>query len=153
MLKLATLLVCEKVIFDRENEGLVSVISIFGRLNLTIPHDAPPVPPNAAVPKEWSIYSVWLVEGEEAGKSLTLNTQLLYPDKSFFGDLVKISLNTEPGKKAQAAVRYQALPISQSGTFTIRTWVEDGTKTVSDIGETSFEVQIARQAAPVQAVQ
>src|SRR5579862_2758467 len=134
-------IVCEKVIQDREQDGVVSLIGLFSKLNIGVPDKVPQVPSNAVAPKEWAVFSAWKPEESENGKTYQLCTLLLYPDKTPFGVVTKIELKMEFGRQAQGIVRAPGFPIGQTGSYTVVTWLEENGKQIVSPLEYVVEIQ------------
>jgi hypothetical protein len=83
------------------------------------------------------------------GAPWIVHAQILYPDKTQFGEVAKVVVKTEAGKMAQAVVRTQGFPIGQAGQYTIRTWVEDDGKKITDPEEISIELEMIAPPHPV----
>src|SRR5260370_18032899 len=124
MLKPYVHVVCEKVIIDKQQDGVASLIALFSKIIATVPTGSPEIPANAVIPKEWAIFSAWDSESSDA-KEYALCTQILYPDKSQFGELNKIPVKVEANKRAQVVANVQGFPIRQAAQYTVRTWLED----------------------------
>ncbi|MBZ5625232.1 MAG: hypothetical protein LAQ69_42005 [Acidobacteriia bacterium] len=76
---------CEKVILD--TDGLVSLITVIERLEVTVPPGIQ-LPPNAAIPQRWQSLAIWRLEESEAGQYEQM-TDLIVPDGS-------VAMHTEP---------------------------------------------------------
>ncbi len=87
MLRPHVCVVCEKVIFSREL--VASLIGLFTKIVITLPPEAPEVPPNALTAKEWAVFSSWETEPGDELKEYFLCTQTLYPDKTPLGEVAK----------------------------------------------------------------
>lgn len=147
MLKPYVVVACEKVIIDQQNAGVASLIGLFNKLSGAIPANTP-IPPNSVIPKEWSVFSIWDTEPGDERKNYILCTQVLYPDKTQFGELFKVRLNIEPNKRTQAIVRFLGFPVGQLGFYTVRTWIEEENKIVYDPIEFKLEVELTTAPAP-----
>lgn len=149
MLKPYAYVVCEKVIIDKNQDGVASLIALFSKIIATVPADSPEIPANAAIPKDWAIFSSWDSDPSDA-KEYALCTQILYPDKSQFGEMNKIPVLIEANKRAQVVANVQGFPIGQAGQYTVRTWLEDSGKPVVEPLELKIEVEIRKQAPAAQ---
>ncbi|SRR5712692_906941 len=133
---------CEKVIAAKDD--VASLIGLFSRLIVTVPVEIE-IPPNAATPKEWAVFSIWFVEpGDEHGEYM-LCTQILYPDKSQFGEITKIRIKIEPNKRSQMTMQFNGFPIGQIGEYIVRTWVEENQQRVFGPIEFGLGLEIVRQ--------
>ena len=139
-------LVCEKVIRDQEQSGVVSLIGLFDKISVAIPPESPEIPDNAVIPRMWAVFSSWSdTEGSDTVKENTICCQVLYPNKNQFGEIIKLQLKFENKKKAQAIVRFEGFPIGQQGSCTIRTWIEHNGTIIVDPIEIGVEVEFLRQ--------
>jgi len=139
MLKPDVCVACEKVIID-EN-GIASLIGLFGKIGFIAPKGIE-IPKNAVAPKEWAVFSSWDVEPGDELKDYFACMQLLYPDKSQFGDIIKNKLKIEPNKsKSQWRTTILGFPVGQVGPYTVRVWVEEANKVVIEPIEIILEVE------------
>jgi len=83
---------CEKVIID--TDGLVSLITVIERLEVTVPLGIE-LPPNAAVPQRWQVVAIWSLEQSELGLYEQM-TDMIFADGSS-------AMHTEP-KTLQSAI-------------------------------------------------
>jgi len=112
---------------------------------VTIPADAPEVPKNAVIPREWAVFSSWDTEPGDELREYFLCTQILYPDQTPFGEINKIRINIERNKRAQVNVQMLAFPIGQTGSYTVKTSVEENQRTVFSPIEFKIELEIVKQ--------
>jgi|SRR5271155_1198572 len=145
MLKPVICVACEKVIIDQQQSGVVSLIALFDKMSIAVPREAPEIPPNAVAPREWSIFSKWETDPDDAGKEFTVCTQMFYPDKTPFGDQGRTALTAEANKKAQAIVKIFGFPLGQTGMYTIRSWIEANGKMIGPSIEFRLELEITIQ--------
>jgi hypothetical protein len=138
--------ICEKVIIDQNQTP--SLISIFDKVSVTVPPNAPDLPANAVMPRDWTVYSSWFSDKEDDGKTVSVCTQILFPDKTQFGEIYKFPLKMEFGKRAQAITRMNGLPIGQTGFYSIRTWLESDGKTIGKVRDIPVELEIVKQPEP-----
>jgi hypothetical protein len=144
MLKPRVNVVCEKVILDQQQGGMASLIGLFTKFTVNVPADAPPIPENAAAPKEWTVYSSWEPDEIDVGKPIVQCTQVLYPNGAQYGETLKTPLQIELNKTAQAIVRINGFPVGQSGFYTVRTWIEEAGKTVAAPLDLKVEIEIIK---------
>jgi len=142
MLRPYACVVCEKVILAKDD--VASLINLFSKIILTVPTGAE-IPGNAVIPRDWAVFSIWLTEPGDERREYTLCTQILYPDKSQFGQTVKGRIPIEPAKRAQMNMQFQGFPIGQIGEYKIRTWIEENQKEVFGPIEFGIELEIRRQ--------
>lgn len=135
---------CEKVILDQD--GVASLIGLFNKLALT-PQKAQEIPKNAVAPKEWAIFSAWDTEPGDELKEYVFCMQMLYPDKSQFGEKNRNKMKVELNKRSQVKINIPGFPIGQSGFYTIRAWIEESNKMVAGPIEFKMEVEILKQGA------
>lgn len=145
MLKPYVYVACEKVIIAQDS--VASLIALFSKIILTIPAGTE-VPRNAVAPKEWAVFSIWDPEPGDERRNYFLCTQVLYPDKTQFGEIAKSKFNIEPSKRAQMSMQIQGFPIGQTGEYKIRTWIEENDKRVSDPIQFGIEVILNFTSAP-----
>jgi hypothetical protein len=142
MLKPYVCVACEKVIVAKDD--VASLIGLFSKLIVTAPAGIE-IPPNAATPKEWAVFSIWDPEPGDEHREYMLCTQILYPDKSQFGQITKARIKIEPNKRFQMTIQINGFPIGQIGKYTVRIWVEENQRTVFDPIEFGLELEIVRQ--------
>jgi hypothetical protein len=148
MPKLYVNVACEKVILDQQQAGVASLISLFSKINVNVPFDAPAVPPNAVAPKEWSIFSSWDAEEDDHGKEYFICVQLYYPDATPFGEAARNSVKFELKNKAQGIVRIAGFPIGQIGSYTVKTWLEYEGKAIGESNEFKIELEMIKISKP-----
>lgn len=142
MLRPYVFLVCEKVIVDK-NE-VPSLIGVFNKITIAVNGD---VPSNAVVPKEWCIFTSWVVEPDDVGKHYTQICRILYPNGEQFGEDGRIELQFPPGKRnSQAIANSQGLPIGQNGLCTVECWIEEDTRKTGDSISLQFEIEVKKAA-------
>lgn len=157
MLKPYVCVACEKVIIDQPiegdppSQGVPSLIGLFNRIVLQISSDLPEIPKNAVAPKEWAIYSAWDNEPGDEQKEYFLCNQILYPDQSAFGPLIRTPVNVQPKRRSQMITRVQGFPLGQPGFYTVRTWLEENNQMVGNPIEFRIELETKKQAQPPKA--
>jgi hypothetical protein len=149
MLKPYLCVACEKVIINQP-DSVASLISLFSKMILTIP-EGTEVPKNAVAPKEWAVFSIWDPQPGDELRNYSLCTQILYPDGTQYGEIVKSKVNIEPNKRAQISVQIQGLPMGQAGEYKIRTWIEEDGRQVGDVIQFGIEVIMKFVAASTDA--
>ena len=143
MLKPIICVACEKVIVDQQE--VASLISLFNKINASVLAGSPEVPKNAVSPKEWAIFSAWDCELGDERKKYVHCTQVLYPDRSRFSEIVKLPMHIEPPKRSQVIVNLMGFPVGQPGRYTIQTWIEENEETVVGPIDFTIEVEISKQ--------
>jgi hypothetical protein len=152
MLKPYVYVACEKVILDQQSAGVASLIGLFSKIVGLVPPNTE-IPPNAATPKDWTVFSIWDIEPGDEHKNYVLCTQILYPDQSQFGDVSKQPMPLQPNKRVQMIVRLNGFPIGQLGFYTVRTWLEEEDKKVSDPIEFKLELEFTVAPNPSSSIQ
>src|ERR1035438_9786942 len=89
-----------------------SLIAVFHDIKIKIAENAPELPPNAIIPKEWSIFSKFTMEPDEEGKDYSLNTNIYWPNGEQF---VSQAMDAaQPTKNGMAfIVKMEMFPIGQ----------------------------------------
>lgn len=146
MLKPYVCIACEKVIIAKDTD-VPSLINLFTKIGAVIPRGAE-IPSNAVAPKEWAVFSGWDVEPGDEHHPYILCTQILYPDKTQFAEIVRSKLVIQANKRAQMVVNIVGFPIGQIGEYVVRTWVELNNETVCGPIEFGIGVEITRQEPP-----
>ncbi len=95
------------------------MIALFSKIVATVPVGSPEIPANAVIPKEWAIFSSWDSEPSDA-KEYVLCTQILYPDKSQFGEIGRVPVLVQPSLRAQTVVVVKGFPIGPSVPTSLR---------------------------------
>src|SRR5258708_34061561 len=146
MLKPYVCVACEKVILDHQPEmptgqvGPASLINLFSKMIGQLAPGSTEVPKNAVVPKEWVVYSAWDIEPGDEKKEYMLCTQMLYPDKTPFGETYRVKINMAPAKRSQMTIRFQGFPVGQPGFYTVQTWIEENSKQV--VAPIEFRIEL-----------
>ncbi len=148
MLKPYLCVACEKVIISVET--VPSIIAIFSKIVVAVAAETD-VPKNAVANKEWSIFCLYNHDDGDELKEYTHKVQIVYPDKTQFGDVSKTKFVAEAGKRSQVHIQVPVFPIGQTGKYTIRVWVEENERLITTT-EFSVDVEIVRNQAPVPAV-
>ena len=127
MPKLRVFVICESVIYDDESK-IASLISLFSTLQVGI---AGEVPSNAAMPKNWAIFTAWDAEPEDGGKDFVQCTRILWPDGSNFVTRKEHKFSFESDKPHhQYRLRLNGFPMGQEGPYEVVVWLEMDGKTV-----------------------
>lgn len=122
-----------------------SLISLFSRVVLTVPAEIE-IPRDAVAPKEWVVFSIWDAEPGDEQREYVLCTQFIYPDQTQFGGIGKLRIPIEAKKRAQMLIQMQGFPIGQTGSYTVRAWVEEKEQRVVGPIEFKIELEVIRQA-------
>ena len=83
--------------------------------------------------------------GDE-NRHYVLRTQILYPDKSQFGEILKSKIPIEPNNRAQMIMQFVGFPVGQLGDYTVRTWIEENETRV--VGPIEFDLGVEAKPAP-----
>jgi hypothetical protein len=119
MPSLYAFVICEKVILDQNM--IASLISLFTQINVDVPAE---VPPNAVVPKEWSVFVSWDWEPTDAGREYLNRIQILHPDGTVFLETPNFAFTMQPGRKQQINIPVLGIPIGQPGRCAVRLTLE-----------------------------
>ncbi|HEX7961368.1 MAG TPA: hypothetical protein VF493_15710 [Terriglobales bacterium] len=65
-MQLLAFLCCERVIFDQQ--GVPSLIMIMETLTVQVPPGTD-IPSNVVAPKEWAVFTLWIPESQDIGKT------------------------------------------------------------------------------------
>jgi hypothetical protein len=138
--------VCEKVIFD--NRGAPSLITVMQNVHInTLPGmTAQEIPSNAVMPKEWFVFSAWLLSSEDMGQQYEQVFQIYWPSEEKFNE----SRSEFTGKDdwQYNTLQLLGMPVGQQGKLRIVTWVEHAGKRISDLIENSVKVKHGPAPAP-----
>lgn len=134
---------------DPTLQPVASLISLFNKIVLTVPAEAPDFPKNTVAPKEWAIYSAWDTEPGDEQREYFLCIQMLYPDQTQFGDITRMRIIVTPiHRRSQMIARVLGFPIGQQGFYTVRTWLEEHEQIVGSPIEFKLELEVKRQTQP-----
>jgi len=146
MLRPYVCVACEKVILAQD--GVASLVSLFSKIVINLRADAPEIPTNALAPKEWVVFSAWDLELGDELREYFLSTQLSYPDGAPFGEVGRVRMNLEAGRRLQMVSQFLAFPIGETGLYTVGTWIEENNRRVVGPIEFRIELEIVRQRQP-----
>jgi len=148
MVKPYVCVVCEKVVIAQDS--VPSLINLFSKMTINAPPDAPDIPRNAVAPKEWAVFSSWDVEPGDERREYILCTHILFPDDTPFGEVNKLRMHIEVGKRSQIISQMLAMPIGQVGFYTVNTWIEENQRVVFGPIALKIELEIVRGLHNVQ---
>ena len=148
MLRPYVCVACEKVILT--GDGLASLIGLFSKITIIVPGGTE-IPKNAVAPKEWAVFSAWDTDPGDGLKEYTFCMQMLYPDQSQFGEVVKNKMKIELNKRSQVNMQIIGFPIGQVGQYTVRTWIEENQQRVFGPIEFKIELEMTKQEQPQKA--
>jgi hypothetical protein len=132
-MKLQVFTPCDKVLQDPTSGP--SLIATFQKITASTPADQE-LPPNAVIPREWSIFCVWALEKNENNRAYVQVYELYWPDGSLFATH---SLASPPEKADQWLTfvgNLLGFPIGQKGNVRIVVRVESEGKIVGGPEET-----------------
>jgi hypothetical protein len=131
---------CEKVIVDKSS-GTPSLITIMQNINVQVPVGQE-IPSDAVVPREWFIFTQWLIEENDYGKTFVQKAMVILPDGTSFGQgsTIPFTLGNRDHRIAQNVVTLVGMPIGQLGPLIARVWLEENGNKVTDISEYPLKV-------------
>jgi len=138
VLRQTVIAACEKVIVSSDLD--VSLITLFDKLTVEIAAGIE-IPANLVAAKEWVVFSKWLPEAGDEVKEYVHCFQMMYPDQSPFGNVIRQKLKIEQNKQAQNIMKMVGFPIGQQGSYTVRIWIEQGDKPVLQPIDLKLEVE------------
>jgi len=139
--------ICNEIILDKND--MASLIALFNEIEVSIPGGTE-VPPNAVVPKEWSLYTSWRQEPEDAGKQYRQIVEIFYPDGTLFTKAAQIDFTFEPGKPYfHTSAKANGFPIGQTGMCSIMMRLEHMSSVVCGPFSIGMNIKHRHQAAPV----
>ena len=131
---------CDKVLEDPESG--TSLIAIFHEIKVHIPIDAE-IPNNAAIPREWFIFTKFSLAPEEEEADYALETQVFWPDGTqFLGLTIGAKQPTRNGMAFK--VKLPAFPIGQPGSLKITQTLRSNSDIVLGPIENEIIVRIER---------
>jgi hypothetical protein len=140
MLKPYVCVVCEKVIFSKED--VASLIGLFSKMILKVAKGTE-IPNNALMPREWAVFSAWDPEPGDEKRLFVLCTRFVFPDLSQFGDVTKTPMVIESGKRFQVNTAFNGFPIGQAGPCRVVTWIEENEHVAVSPIELKIDLEIS----------
>ena len=124
------LLICEKVIIDKE--GAHSLINIMLnasiKLQETVPGALPrdiDIPSNTVAPNQWWIYTLWEPSVEDVGQSFVQIYEIYWPNgEKLTANKLELRFVQENDKLQQSSFFVAGFPIGQQGKVKVVTWLE-----------------------------
>jgi len=105
-----------------------SLIGVFHDMTIKI-HPDIEIPGNALIPKEWAIFSKWMLSSEETRRDYVLVSEVYWPDGTLLHQTK--SKSSSPATTALIfIIKHQAFPFGQDGRVRIRLWMENEDKTL-----------------------
>ncbi len=126
---------CEKIIID--DQGNASLIVLLQNVTVMVKRNET-IPQNAVTPKEWAIFASWQTQANENGKKLRQIMEITYPKAEL--DFVV----AEPSD--QNRVNIVGFPVGQSGQYSIRMWLEENARKVTEELVYPFSVKHQQEA-------
>jgi hypothetical protein len=148
-MKLLALCACDKVIIDKN--GAHSLVTLLLKVDVFLPAQvqgqqvAQEIPQNAVIPKEWFIFTMWVPDDEDTGKSFEEAYQIFWPNGEKFGEH-RIPFKFEDGVQ-QISFAMLGFPIGQVGNLKIITWVEQNGRPVTSPAEYLILIRHAEKLA------
>jgi hypothetical protein len=114
---LLALMVCERVILDRQD--MPSLINVFQKMNIQL--SGAPLPEKAVSPTRWSVFTLWQHEDSETGKTFTQTLEIVLPNGEVFS-ATEQEFKSEKADDIQnkIAVEFTGIPIWQEGFLQVR---------------------------------
>ena len=144
-MKLVLFVACDKVLVDQDRN--LSLILIHHTMKLIIP-SGHVLPPNAVLPKEWYVTSIWHADASEIGRTFIQATEFDSPAGS--AQLPRVMFGPFPITEERRQVNTISLhtfPGGQQGMMTIRTWLEEHGSRMTDIS--TYEIKVVhKQSQP-----
>jgi len=120
--KLLALLVCERVIIDRQD--MPSLINVFQKMN--VPLTDAPLPERAVSPARWSVFTLWQHEESEVEKAFTQLLEVVLPDgEVFLKAEQEFKASTPEDLQSKITMEFGTLPIWQEGFIDVRVSLKD----------------------------
>src|SRR2546426_656904 len=128
MPKLHIFAVCEKVIMDEnKNASLIVLIE-----NINVAPGQEKIPRDAVTPKEWAIFTQWVLSEEEQDKPFVQIMQALWPDGTEFNK-TSHPLPTQKVAVKQLNMGVVGMPVGQEGKITLKLWLELESSPVTEV--------------------
>ena len=120
-----------------------SLIGVFHEIRIQIPADAPDIPVNAMIPREWALFAKFGLEAEEEGLPYSLTVDFRWPDGTPFASHTVQA--EQPTKNGMAFItRLQAFPMGQNGIIKSTATLNSGDNIVCGPIETEIKVIVER---------
>lgn len=110
---------CKKAITDR-NDSTVSLITLLYGITA---NSEEPIPPDAAIPFDWSVVTAWVRSPEDEGKTFEQRIEIHMPDGTTTGEAVttfKVSARSHSN-----TINGNAFPVGQVGEYQIQLWLRE----------------------------
>jgi len=107
---------CERVIVN-EQDNTISLITLFRRLDISVPRAEAPLAPNAMAPMRWWVLTIWDRQGEDEGRRYEQRVAL----EDFRGEIIFEVPQTESFQMTadeQRVINFiNYFPIGRAGDF------------------------------------
>lgn len=97
------------------------------------------IPPNAVMPLQWWIYTVWRPSPSDVDKPFEQFYELFWPNGEKFAES-KLSFIQKENRLQQTSFFFSGFPVGQIGDIKVVSWLESGGKHVSETLETIVRV-------------
>jgi hypothetical protein len=125
--KLSAFAACGQILQD--DKGNASAIQVFAA-RVIVPHAGQEIAANAFMEIPWYILSVWTISESEIQKNYVLKCVILLPDGEAFGG-VNLPFTTIT-RSHTLKLSIPGLPVGKPGEFTIKLWIEQDGKKITD---------------------
>ena len=123
-----------------------SLIGVFHDIAVKVPPDTE-IPANALLPKEWAVFSKWLLSPGEEGEEYFLVSEIYWPDGTMLNQ-IKVKAPDPNANSITFVLRNQAFPFGQNGKVKILIWIEkedgEGIKLVHESIEILISTKIEK---------
>lgn len=145
-MQLLAFLCCDRVIIDQG--GTPSLVGIWETITAQIPAGAQ-IPVEAVAPREWYIFTLWIPDKEDMGKTFVqkMEIEITGLSKRLQQELPFTISNLEQQRNMQQVIGF---PIGVAGAGVVKMWLEFARKAVSPIYSYPMTVkhQFQDQAQP-----
>jgi len=129
---------CEKVIIDQA--GVASLITLFGKITISLPPEALEMPPNAVTPREWTIYSLWEWDPEDQGKRFSQHLEIRWPNGTVLVEKRDELVRVADRRSTQIVSPIAGFPIGEPGMISIHLRLEQDETPVFEAAPIHIEV-------------
>lgn len=131
---------CNEVLLDDyDNPSLISVFLALEATNTK----GEPIPPKSIGPRNWIVFTMWLAEAGDIGRTFTQKLVIETPDGIEFGN------NTEKFTMAKAAhtirTRVAGFPIGVEGNVLMKVWLEVAENRITKIRKSRINVKHVKE--------
>ena len=143
-MKCTALLACEKLIIDKD--GAHSLINVMLSAAVVMQQQQPGrlpeqllIPPNAVMPLQWWIYTVWRPSPSDVEQPFEQVYQLYWPNGEKFAES-RLEFVQKETRLQQTSFFFSGFPVGQTGDIKVLSWLESKGQRVSEILETIVHV-------------